>query len=254
LILVLEILLFVGGSVVVTFACYFAARVVLHSRGNEHTRDLSSSVVFRLSALHGLILALVFAQELLTYNGLRESTNREANLVEAIHFDLKRFGVDRTGTLQRELARYAKTVLEQEWSLLATKRQLSDKAWSHREAVLKGVLALQPKSPAETWLRSRMLQKLASLEDERNRREIAAITSISDIFWVVALVGLALVSASFFSYTMSVTNVALLCFFAVYTGIVLFVINAIDDPFSAPGRIDPAAFQRLFDTYLKPNV
>ena len=177
-----DILLFVGGSVAVTFAFYFAARLALHSKSNEHTRDLSSSVIFRLSALHGLIMALVFAQELITYNQLKQSANREANLVEAIHFDLKRYGDDRTTALQKSLALYVQVVLTEEWPLLASKRTLSDKAWAHREAVLKGVLDLSPGSASQTWLRARLLQKLASMEDERNRREIAAITHVSAIF------------------------------------------------------------------------
>ena len=66
----LDILLFVGGSVVLTFACYLAARAVLDPRSNDHTKDFSSSVVFRLSALHGLILALHHDARFLRHPGV----------------------------------------------------------------------------------------------------------------------------------------------------------------------------------------
>lgn len=250
----LNVLIFVGGSVALTFASYVLARRTLHTRSNDHTRDLSSSVVFRLSALHGLILALVFAQELINYNALNRSINHEANLVEAVYFDLRRYDVKQTSELQKSLAQYVQVVLTEEWRLLASNRALSDKAWDRREAVLKGVLNLKPDGPSQTWLRERMLQKLAALEDERNTREISAITHMSPIFWFVALIGLALISAAFFSFQMNFANVTLMTFFAIYTGIVLFFINAIDHPFSGPGHLSPVALERLFGQFLRAHL
>ena len=250
----LNVLIFVGGSIALTFVCYALARRTLHKRSNEHTRDLSSSVVFRLSALHGLILALVFAQELINYNALNRSINHESNLVESVYFDLRRFDATQTAGLQKSLAEYVQVVLKEEWRLLASKRALSDKAWDRREVVLKGVLNLKTNGPSQTWLRERMLQKLAALEDERNSREISANTHMSPIFWFVALIGLALVSASFLSFQMNFANIALMAFFAIYTGIVLFFINAIDHPFEGPGRLSPVALERLFEQFLRAHL
>jgi hypothetical protein len=55
-------LLIIGGTILISIATYAVARVLLISRSASETKDLAGSVIFRVSALHGLILALVFAQ------------------------------------------------------------------------------------------------------------------------------------------------------------------------------------------------
>ena len=86
--------------------------------GNEHEnheRDLASSVVFRVSALHGLILALVFAQEMFSYQQLRLQTATEANAIADIYFDAGRYGDTEKVKIQKELSDYIRVVIDKEW-------------------------------------------------------------------------------------------------------------------------------------------
>ncbi|CAN7283126.1 hypothetical protein LJR231_001358 [Phyllobacterium sp. LjRoot231] len=51
--------IFVGGTIALMLASYLLMRWFTGSEADVHEKDLASSVIFRISALHGLILALV---------------------------------------------------------------------------------------------------------------------------------------------------------------------------------------------------
>ena len=70
--------------VVLALAIYALAHATASRRIGEDTRELASSVVQRISALHGLILALVFAQELYQYQEVRTGLVREATAVAVL--------------------------------------------------------------------------------------------------------------------------------------------------------------------------
>ena len=50
-------------TIVAAFVPYLIARKLFVSKTDEQTRDLAESVIFQVSTLHSLILALVFAQQ-----------------------------------------------------------------------------------------------------------------------------------------------------------------------------------------------
>ena len=63
----------VGGTVALAIGSYLLGRKLLLPLSGEETRDLAGSVIFRVSALHGLILALVFAGSVVGRRVLRFS-------------------------------------------------------------------------------------------------------------------------------------------------------------------------------------
>ena len=78
---------FVFGAMLVSLVFYRMARWMLSHKTDEHSQDMASSIIFRIAALHGLILALVFAQELTNYNEVRKTVSEEAIAVGDVFFD-----------------------------------------------------------------------------------------------------------------------------------------------------------------------
>jgi hypothetical protein len=65
---------FVSGALAIVFCCYFVARTLLNpGLEGDRTHDAAATVAVRIAALHGLILALVYAQELDDYKGIRNN-------------------------------------------------------------------------------------------------------------------------------------------------------------------------------------
>jgi hypothetical protein len=248
------LVLFLGATFALTYGAYFLARWCLIPRVNEQARELASSVIFRVAALHGLILALVFAEELGNSDALIESLNREANLLESIYFDAGRHGGERTGDVKEGIAFYVHEVLEHEWDLLGNQGQLSNEAWGYREIALGAVLDLEDSEQRQSWLKHRMLEQMAAVETERNNREIIAATDINMLFWIVAFIGVALVSAPYFAFSPNTANLTLLAMYAAYTGLALFFIYALDNPFASFGGVRPVALELLYNEFLSEIV
>ncbi|URK87458.1 hypothetical protein LP421_29560 [Rhizobium sp. RCAM05350] len=84
---------FVCGALAIVFGCYFAARKILNpGLEGDRTHDAATTVAVRIAALHGLILALVYAQELDDYKGIRNNLIEEAVAISDVYNDAVRYG------------------------------------------------------------------------------------------------------------------------------------------------------------------
>lgn len=240
-------LLIIGGTILISIATYAVARVLLISRSASETKDLAGSVIFRVSALHGLILALVFAQELINLTHVKETTSREGALIGDVFFDLKRYDDAATIDARRDLAAYTAAVLGNEWETLARHKSLSGEAWGHWEAVYHAILDLEPQTLRQEDLRRIMLTHIREISSLRRARENAAATGANPLFVTAALIGVILTAISYFTFPPSKVNILLLSIFGAYTGLVIFFIVAFANPYLEPGAVEPVGLQKIFE-------
>jgi len=251
---ILLAILFIFGSILIALAVYFSARRIVGSDFESETETLAGSVIFRVSALHGLILALVFAQELLDYNLLQGNLVREATAVADIYNDIARYGTDQDATVRKALSSYVRIVVDEEWQSLAEDMTLSGEGWALREVVYQAVLDLTPRSPRQEALRAHMLTKVQLIAEMRQERENNALHAIHPLFWFAALAGIVLVTLPYFIFSPTRLNLALLSVYGGFSGLVMFIIFAFSNPFAAPGALEPAAFERLLETNVGTGV
>ena len=76
-----------------------------HTLTDEDSRELAGSVLFRVAALHGLVLALVFAQELISIRDVHVTSAHEAAMLADIYYDLERYDAEGTQEIRAELER-----------------------------------------------------------------------------------------------------------------------------------------------------
>ena len=111
-------LLFVGGTVAVTLGAYFLMRLAVRHDA-ERDKELAASVLTRIAALHALILALVFAQEMVDYQQLRLEGATETNAIADIYNDAKRYDLVLGQPIREDVSDYLNVVIRDEWSWLA---------------------------------------------------------------------------------------------------------------------------------------
>jgi hypothetical protein len=243
-------LLVIGGTILICIAAYAAARALLLKSAVPETKDLAGSVIFRVSALHGLILALVFAQELINHSQVRNTAAREAALVGDVFFDLTRYDAAGTEAIRRDLAAYTEIVLGEEWDTLARHETLSGAAWGQWEKVYHAILDLDPTTLRQQDLRRIMLTSIREMSGLRRARENAAATGANALFVTAALVGVILTAISYFTFPPSRVNLLLLSIFGAYTGLVVFFIVAFANPYREPGAVEPVSLQRVLEAEL----
>ncbi|QGX98040.1 DUF4239 domain-containing protein [Roseovarius faecimaris] len=238
-------LVFIAGVIAVSLASYALTRWALLARTDEDSRELAGSVLFRVAALHGLVLALVFAQELTSIRDVHVTSAHEAAMLADIYYDLERYDAEGTQEIRAELARYAIAVIDEEWPSLAGDGRLSDAAWQAWERGYESILDLSPETPRQERLLGIMLADIRELSELREARENAAHFGASQLFLIAALSGILLISAGYFTYPATALNLMLLSGFAAFTGLIIFFVMAYANPYHAPGNATPLGFERF---------
>jgi hypothetical protein len=238
-------LVFVAVTSALTLGSYLGARRIFEIGGDERTPDVASTVAVRIAALHGLILALVYAQELDGYRDLRADLVEEAVAVSDVFNDIHRYGGPAVAPVQANLSRYVRIVVDEEWDRLGRGEGLSPAAWVEWDAAYGRLLDLEPESQRQRFLGGRMLDRITAVARLRQSREATSIDRFHTLFWAPAIIGLALVAAPLYVFRPTRTHLALITLFGAYAGVILFFIYGFANPFAEPGRLEPAAFERL---------
>ena len=237
--------LFVLGTVALVWITYLVGRAISAREVSQETKELASSVVFRVSALHGLILALVFAQEMGAYRDLQVEIMREATALADIYHDVTRHGSEASAEVHEALDRYVSVVLDSEWRQLADGGRLSASAWAAWEQVYDTVLDLEGETLRERSLRDHMLDGVHLVAEMRDRRESHGLGVHTAPFWFAAVSGLILVALPYCCFRPSGYHLALLTVFGAYTGVVFFLIFSFSNPFAGIGGLEPSALHRF---------
>jgi hypothetical protein len=246
IVLILDGLAFVAGALAIVFGSYFAARACLNpGLESDRTHDAAATIAVRIAALHGLILALVYAQALGDYKGIRNNLMEEAVAISDVFNDAGRYGGPVVAPVQKGLSSYVVTVVGEEWDMLGRRQGLSPKAWALWNDVYEHLLDLEPQTDRQRYLSNRMRDRAASIAGFREIREQTAAGGFEGMFWAPAVIGLCLLSIPFYVYRPNRTHLFLLSIFGAYSGVVLFFIFAFSNPFGQPGGLDPVAFQNL---------
>ena len=192
--------LFVIGTVVLVALAYFAMRWLASHLIEDHTKDLAGSVIFRVSALHGLILALIFAQQMQGYQQLKAEVVAEATAIADIYNDIRRFDPEIAPSIQTSLARYLNVVVGEEWESIGAGRGTVGGAWQQWETVYNAILDLKPSNPRQESLRDHMLEDVQKIAEVRDQRQHQNAEAVSRYFWFAAISGIFLVSLAYFCF------------------------------------------------------
>lgn len=240
--------LFVTGTIALVFGSYALARRVLHpGEERDRTHDVAANVATRIAALHGLILALVYAQELDDYKGIRNGLTAEATAISDVYNDMGRYGGDQVEAVRTGLARYVSLVINEEWDLLGKGEGLAGNAWTRWDEVYLTVLDLQPIGERQSFLAGRMRQRMTDIAALREAREAVSIAHFSGLFWAPAIIGLILLAVPLYVYRPIRSHLVLMGAFGAYSGVILFFIYGFSDPFRPPGMLQPTQFERLLE-------
>jgi hypothetical protein len=238
--------LFVTGTVALSLAVYLAARWVTRKAPPDRHPEMAGAMVMRIGALHGLILALVFAQEMAGYQRLEAQTATEASAIADVYNDAARYDPVALQPLQQTMVDYTRDIIETEWPSLGDGGGLSADAWLQWERAYAMALDLEPASPRQTSLRDHMIGQLHAIATARNLRDTDGSGSVVALFWFAALTGVVLIAVGYYSHRPEPHNLVLMTLFSAYTGVILFLIYGFSNPYAAPAALSPAPMQRLY--------
>ena len=243
--LVIGITLFVAGAVLVAVGPFILIRTHYAALLPDRSHDMAVAVGVRLGVLHGLLLALVFSVVQSEYVEQRGLVAEEAASTAKLYFNLQRFGDPAADALRLEAKNYVRELIEREWPALEHE-ELSREAWKMYDRIYDGALNLQVHSPRQETLRDRILFSLDKINDFRQARLFAAKARLPTLFWVIAILGFLIVAALFYVFEYTRLHAIMLAGYAGFTGVILYFIFVMNNPFSGPPALPPAPFELLF--------
>ena len=87
----LGVLIFILVAVLSALICYGVTRILLRSRIGEYSELLSARIIALLGALHALILALMFTQEMTDYKDVTRIVSKEASVIGDVYNSLRAY-------------------------------------------------------------------------------------------------------------------------------------------------------------------
>ena len=239
---------FALGAILLAFIVYGTLRILLGSHIAKDTAPLSTSVITRLGALHSLILALMFAQEMQNYLSVGASLNKEAAALGNVYFKLQYFEKDdpeNITEIRAKIAKYMEAFLNTEQASLATTSS-SRFAWEWYTEIEQDFLELPTEKAHHKDMRSEIRKNWDVISEYRRTYQAASARKIPGFFWALAILGFAFITIPFHAFQPKPSNLTVMTVFAAYNGIVIYFIYAMNNPFTGPAPIEPIALEQLY--------
>jgi hypothetical protein len=254
--------LVITGPAIVASLCLFAVvgllvvrrwvlpRLRIHVEDSEFTGAMMQCVM----VFYGLAVALIAVSVSQTYSDVSKVVSAEASALNALYRDVSSYPEPIRLNLQQGIREYTGEVIHEAWPLMRRgKTPTAGFAYMTRfQAVL---VKFEPASEGQKILHAETLRAYNVLIQARRMRLDAATTSLPTVMWGVIVAGafISLIAAFFFKVEDARLHAILMTLLAVFMGLVIFMIFALDRPFRGDLGLPPDPYQLIYDQLMKPN-
>jgi uncharacterized protein len=239
------------------FVITLAGIVVVHPhmRHAVHGKRQSNDVVIFVAANYGVVYAvllglLVVATFQITKD-LQDHIAMEASSLSTMYRSTDAYPEPLRSELRGQLRDYTHYVIEKEWPAHRHVRVLV--GGDHRlQAIRQQLFSFEPKTASQGEIHREMLRYFNAMNVARDQRQGAVFSSIPDVLWYVLLIG-ALVTIVFL-WMLHMDLLPQILFggiTAIFLGIMMFLIYAMDHPLQGAVSVGPDAFQSVYDLEMK---
>ena len=236
----LGVLVFILVAVLSTLLFYGVARILFVSRTGADSELLARGMVTRVGALHALILALMFAQEMADYRDISRIVSKEASAISDVYNSLLEYDAENqqsTAAIRGLVVDYVRTVSQEDHTTLEESK-ISRRTWTNYHRINRQLRDLQPGDDNQKDLRALMLKDWDAVSEFHLRLGTIAGYEAPGFFWVVIISGFLAVVILCYVYSPNIANLATLGIYAVFNGLIMYVIFAIANPFTGALAID----------------
>jgi hypothetical protein len=242
LVIVLPVLLAVGGLLLVQ-------RLVPPGLRREHN-DVAGFIYAVVGVIYAVLLAFVVIVVWQQLEATRNAAEDEANELAGVYFLANSFPEPERSKVQDLARSYGRTVVEEEWPLMA-EGKASPRAWVLLDELRLTVQAMDPHTEAEQVLYDQGLTRIHELSDARRIRLLDASEGIPPVLWV-ALVAGGVVTVAFtylFGLKSNWAHALMVAALALVVAVMLFTIVSLDHPFAGAAQIPPDAFEAVLHRF-----
>lgn len=239
----------VAGTVAIALAGMGLVRRSVTLEALEAHHEVAGFIVAIVGVVYAVLLALVVIAVWENFEEARAVAEREADEVDGLHRLAPALPARGSERLRETLRTYAETVVKDEWPAMQHGRA-SPRAQELYGGIWQQVTALEPQSPREVAAYQEALARLDGLGDARRARLLASRSSLPAAMWIVLLAaGAVTIGFTYFFGVRRLAAQALMTTALAFTiALVLFLVYALDLPFTGDVSVSPEAFEQALVT------
>jgi len=245
---IIQAVIFIGGSVLLALLGAFHVRRRVELEVQMEQNEVAGFFIAVLGAVYGVLLAFAVILVWEQFADAKVMAENEANsLGDVYNIAIGVSEPTRSGIHKAALA-YARVVIDEEWQSQSDGIESRD-AWLRLEEIWALVRQFEPNGPREQALHQSLLTDMDDLTDARRMRLLAARDGVPRLVWSV-LIGGGVVTV-LFTYFFGLKNfraqLAMTALYVAAIGFVLFLVAAIDYPYTGVVSVGPEAMTLVLE-------
>ena len=237
----------VGGLVIVR------RHVLPRLRIQAVDSEFSSGMLQAVMVFYGLALALIAVSVWQTYSDVGKIVSQEATTLAALYRDASCYPEPIRSDLQKSLRDYCDEIIHVAWPMQ-----------HHGQTPTMGVVMMnqfqiqitqfEPATEGQKILHAESLRAMNEMFLARRLRVDAVRTHLPGLLWAIIFAGaiISITSAFFFKIDDVRLQAILVCLLAVFIGLVIFMILALDCPFRGDLGVGPEPYELIYQHLMKP--
>ena len=233
------------GSAVMGLVVYMVSYKLIIKYKSDELIDPTSNLFRVVGMLVSLMLSLAFADVVVDLNKIESAIERETVAIADTFEELQWFGGERAREIQTILIDYTQAIIDDDWPALANDK-LGERAGVLKKQLAESVLELEPTTSIQEKVLSHILADVDLIFDYRLIRLDNALAK-PPLYVNVVFFGFLVTMACFGVYRPQAPLVALVSLYAVFVGLVVYLILALSDPFQGGFGVDSSTFEYLVE-------
>jgi len=240
-------ILAIGGLIL------FRRRFQPQLRYGEHDAHFSATMVASIMVFYGLAMALIAVHVWVTFEDVSRIVSHEAATLGTLYRNVSEYPEPERGTMQAGLREYVEHMIRDVWPE-QHKGKIPNAGIERMDRFQAVLMHFEPSHEAQKLLAAETLRAYDEMIVARRLRLDAVETHLPGVMWAVIVIGavISIFSSYFFPVRdarLQATQIGLL---AVFMGLVIFLIVALDRPFRGELGIPSTAYQIVYEQLMTP--
>jgi hypothetical protein len=243
-----QAVIFIGGSVLLALLGVLLVRRTVALDVQMEQNEVAGFFIAVLGAVYGVLLAFAVILVWEQYADAKITAENEANSLGDVYNIAIGISEPTRSQIHMAALAYARTVIDEEWTTQSDGIESRD-AWLRLEEIWALVRQYNANGPREQALHQQLLTDMDDLTDARRMRLLAARDGVPRLVWSV-LIGGGVVTV-LFTYFFGLKNfraqLAMTALYVAAIGFVLFLVAAIDYPYTGVVSVGPEAMTLVLE-------
>ena len=252
--------LWIAALAIIGTLCIFAVfgllvvrrRLLPRLRVDEGDSEFTGSMMQSVMVFYGLAVALIAVSVWQTYSDVSKIISEEATALAALYRDVSSYPEPPRAQLQSDLREYTRYVIEEAWPL-QQRGKVPEGGVERANRFQATLVSFEPTTEGQKLLHAETLRAYNEMIKARRLRLDAVNTGLPGVMWSVILGGafIGLSACFFFKVEDSRLHGIEVLLLAVFIGLVIFMILALDRPFRGDLGLRSDPYQLVYDQLMK---